>query len=119
LLLSFGDQGRDAATGTRVALAPPEVRLRIDRTEDAGVVTLRVAGWLDGGGVEELERACAGASPHVRLDLSELRSTDPGGIDALLGLEHAGAELIGVPPYIRLLLSTRGQGGKPEPGGRR
>ena len=81
-------------------------------------MTVRVDGWLDGVGVDELKRACEGAPPHVRLDLSELRSTDPSGIDALLGLEHAGAEFIGVPPYIRLLLSARGRGGKPEPGGR-
>ena len=92
------------------------MRLRIDRTEEAGVVTVRVDGWLDVVGVEELKRACEGAPPHWRLDLSQLRSADPSGIDALLGLEHAGAELIGVPPYIRLLLSARR--GKPEPGGR-
>ena len=94
------------------------MKLRIDRTEDTGVVTVRVDGWLDVVGVEELKRACEGAPPHWRLDLSELRSADPSGIDALLGLEHAGAEFIGVPPYIRLLLSARGRGGKPEPGGR-
>ena len=81
-------------------------------------MTVRVDGWLDGVGVEELKRACDGVPPHVRLDLSELRSADPSGIDALLGLEHGGAELIGVAPYIRLLLSARGRGGKPEPGGR-
>ena len=94
------------------------MKLRIDRTEDTGVVTVRVDGWLDGVGVEELDRACEGAPPNLRLDLSELRSADPSGIDALLGLEHAGAEFIGVPPYIRLLLSARGRGGKPEPEGR-
>ena len=81
-------------------------------------MTVRVNGWLDVVGVEELKRACQDAPPHVRLDLSELRSTDPSGLDALLGLEHAGAEFIGVPPYIRLLLSARGRGGKPEPRGR-
>ena len=82
------------------------------------MVIVRVDGWLDVAGVEELERACEGAPPHLGLDLSQLRSADPSGIDALLGLEHAGAELIGVPPYIRLLLSARGRGGQPEPGGR-
>ena len=81
-------------------------------------MTVRVDGWLDGVGVEELKRVCEAAPPPTRLDLSELRSTDPGGVDALLGLERAGAELVSVPPYIRLLLSGRRRGGKPEPGGR-
>jgi hypothetical protein len=95
------------------------MRLRIDRSEDAGVVTVRIVGWLTAAGVEELKRACEGAPPPLRLDLSELRAADPGGIDALLDLERAGAELIGVPPYIRLLLSARRrQGGEPPKGGR-
>jgi hypothetical protein len=95
------------------------VRLRIDRSEDAGVVTVRVVGWLRAAGVEEMKRGCESALPRLRLDLSELRAADPGGVNALLDLEHAGAELIGVPPYIKLLLSARRrQRGKPPKGGR-
>ena len=91
------------------------MRLRIDRTEAAGVVTLRVAGWLDFDGTEELKRACEGAPPHVQLDLSELRAADPSGLDALLALEHAGAVFVGVPPYIGVLLSARRRRGRREP----
>ena len=83
------------------------MRLRIDRSEDAGVVTIRVAGWIESAGVDELKRACEGAPSQLRLDLSELRAADPSGVDALLDLEQAGAELIGVPPYIAVLLSSR------------
>jgi hypothetical protein len=83
------------------------MRLRIDRSEVAGTVTVRIAGWIESAGVDELKRACEGVSPQFRLDLSELRAADPSGVDALLDLEQAGAELIGVPPYIGVLLSSR------------
>lgn len=83
------------------------MRLRIDRSEEAGVVTVRVAGWLDVAGTAELQRECGGPPPLLRLDLCELRAADAGGLDALLGLERAGAVLTGVSPYIELLLNAR------------
>jgi hypothetical protein len=95
------------------------VRLRIDCTEAAGAVTVRVAGWIESAGVEELKRACEGVPPQLRPGLSGLRAADSGGVDALLDLERAGAELIDVPPYIGFLLSSgRRRRGEP-PEGRR
>jgi hypothetical protein len=83
------------------------VRLRIDRTEEGGKVTVRVAGWLEADGTGELIRACAGVSPAMRVDLSELRRADPRALDVLLELERAGAVLAGVSPYVDLLLKAR------------
>ena len=79
---------------------------------------MRVDGWFEFDGIEELERACEGAPPHLRLDLSELRAADARSLDALLGLEQTGAVFVGVPPYIGLLLSARRRQGKPDPGDR-
>ena len=79
------------------------------------MVTVHVAGWLDSAGVEELRRACSGTPARFRLDLSELRAADPDAVDALLGLEHAGAQLIGVAPYIAMLLGARRRQGRRGP----
>jgi anti-anti-sigma regulatory factor len=95
-----------------------EVRLRIDRIDEPGIVTIRVAGWLEAAGTEELQRVCKGPPPQLQLDLSELRAADASGLDALLGLQRAGAVLTGVPPYIELLLNARRRAGRDEPEGR-
>ena len=85
------------------------MRLRIERLERVGVTTVRIIGWLEGAGVEELRWVCEEARLPLQLDLSELRAADPRGLDALLCAERAGAELISVPPYLDLLLGSRRQ----------
>jgi hypothetical protein len=66
------------------------VRLLIECLEQVGVTTVRMIGWLEADGVEELRRVCEGARPPVRLDLSELRAADSSGLDALLSVERTG-----------------------------
>jgi hypothetical protein len=39
------------------------------------------------------------------LDLEELISADGEGLEALRGLRRGGAELVGVSPYIAMLLA--------------
>ena len=73
---------------------------------DAGTRVVRLEGWLDGEAVGELERVVNGGSGPLRLDLSELRSADTAGLDALRALRAAGASLVGASPYIRLLLEA-------------
>ena len=70
----------------------------------SGVRVVRLEGWLAGEAVAELERVVSGGSGPLRLDLSELRSADTAGLDALRTLRAAGASLVGASPYIRLLL---------------
>jgi anti-anti-sigma regulatory factor len=67
-------------------------------------MTIRVEGRLTGADVPVLKGACRPANATVHLDLSELRWADADGIQALLSLSEAGAELHGANPYIRQLL---------------
>jgi hypothetical protein len=71
-----------------------------------GTRVLRLEGWLEGESVAELERVINGGSGPLRLDLTELRSADPAGVDALRVLSAAGASIVGATPYIRLLLGA-------------
>ena len=85
---------------------PRPVTLYIACESDAGVRVVRLEGWLEGEAVAELERVVSGGSGLLRLDLSELRSADTAGLDALRALRAAGASLVGASPYIRLLLGS-------------
>jgi anti-anti-sigma regulatory factor len=80
------------------------VTLYIACESDSGVRVVRLEDWLEGEAVGELERVASGASGSLRLDLSELRSADTAGLDALRALRTAGASLVGTSPYMRLLL---------------
>ena len=59
----------------------------------------------------DLFTACATEEPSV-LELDELISADAVGLDALLRLEHRGAELRGLPQYLRLKLEVLEREGK-------
>ncbi len=59
--------------------------------------------------------ACA-VPGAVELDLSELISADPTGIEALQRVRERGASLSGVPGFIRLKLDMAGAAGPPGKG---
>ncbi len=82
------------------------VTLYIACDSDSGTRVLRIEGWLEGEAVAELERVINGGSGPLRLDLTELRSADTAGLDALRALSAAGASIVGASPYIRLLLEA-------------
>lgn len=82
------------------------MRLHISSERAEGTLTVRVAGRLGGAGLDELRRACSGA-PRLRLDLRQLHSADETGTALLASLRDGGAELLGVPPYIDLLMRAR------------
>lgn len=63
--------------------------------------TVRLAGRLNEVEVYELFSACAGATGRLQIDLTDLLSADPVGLDALRRLRGDGAELVGVPQYLR------------------
>jgi hypothetical protein len=76
------------------------VLCRIDcRREEAGLV-VHLAGRLCEAQVPELLAACAHSARPV-LELDELISADPAGLDALFRLEYLGARLMGLPEYRR------------------
>ena len=66
---------------------------------------LRLAGRLSVAQVPELFNACAGQT-GIELDLTDLLSADPAGIEALQRMRRHGATLSGTPGYIQLQLHT-------------
>jgi hypothetical protein len=92
------------------------VTLRMAFGEDAGVQVIRLAGWLEGEAVAELERVVSGRAQPLLIELTELRSVDPAGLMALRALRARGARLVGARPYIRLLLGTEPSGPPPNGG---
>lgn len=80
--------------------------LHISAEEENGLLTVRVAGRLGAAGLGELRRACPERA-RVRLDLSELVSADEAGTTCLVCMRDSGTDLVGVPPYIGLLLRAR------------
>jgi len=66
---------------------------------------VRLAGRLSVAQVPELFNACAGHA-GIELDLKDLLSADPAGIEALQRMRRQGATLSGIPGYIQLQLHT-------------
>jgi anti-anti-sigma regulatory factor len=75
---------------------------------------VRLAGRLQAEHVADLMTECDGFRTRVRLDLADLVSMDPSGLDALLLMQERGAELEGASPYLVLQLE-RGRSGRALP----
>jgi hypothetical protein len=80
--------------------------VRITKTNGSGQTVLKVDGLLQSMDVDSLHREWATIAGPAALELSELRSADSSGVDAIHRLKAEGAELRGVSPYLELLLST-------------
>ena len=80
--------------------------VRITKTNSEERTVLRVDGLLQAADVEALNREWATAGGTVTLELSQLRSADNRGVEAIHELVSSGAALQGLSPYIELLLST-------------
>jgi hypothetical protein len=65
---------------------------------------VQIHGRLVGPAVQELERVCRDASGPLVLDVTHLMSADDVGLAALRRLVTDGAQLIGLSPYLALLL---------------
>jgi hypothetical protein len=76
-----------------------DCRIEVVRQPDG--CTVMLAGRLMAEQVHELWGTCAALGPDVRVDLTDLLSADPVGVDALRRLHRSGAELVGVPTYFR------------------
>ena len=61
-------------------------------------------GRLAGEAIEELERVSVDLEPPIRIDLSQLLSTDDAGLASLRVRQQAGEELVGARPLIQHLL---------------
>jgi len=80
---------------------------RITQVDGPAGTLLQVDGWLDADGLADLERACAGASGGLTLDLAGLRQADEPAVCFLRGLQAAGVGLAGLSPYLALRIAPR------------
>jgi hypothetical protein len=78
----------------------------ITRVDDATGTLLRIDGRLGRDGIGELARACEAATRPLTIDLSGLRLANDAAIEALCGVEAAGAKLVGASPYLALRLES-------------
>jgi hypothetical protein len=77
----------------------------LTRRENERLV-VRLAGRLGEAQVPELLEVCEQSNGPPLLELDELLSADGIGMDALRRIEEQGAELVGMPQYIRLKLDV-------------
>lgn len=77
---------------------------RIESWRQNDRMVLRLAGRLTGAQVPDLLETLAGAGERPRIELDELISADAVGVDALFRIETLGADLVGLPEYLRLKL---------------
>jgi len=73
--------------------------------EEPGRRLVRLAGRLSVAQVPELLEACAQGRP-LEVDLTDLVSADPSGVEALQRLRRGGATLVGAPGYLQLKLDS-------------
>ena len=79
--------------------------VHISKTNSDQRTVLRVDGLLQATDVEALNREWETAQGAVTLELSQLRSADTRGVEAIHELVLQGASLQGLSPYLELLLS--------------
>jgi hypothetical protein len=81
----------------------------ITRLESVETQVLKVDGLLSAEDTDVLLGACDEVTGRLVLDLSDLRFADRRGVDALRTLRARGIDLIGLSPYLDLLLSRSGR----------
>jgi hypothetical protein len=80
------------------------VQFKAEIVDCAGSRIVRLAGRLQCEHTDELMRLCDECTPALRLDLTDLMSADPSGLETLLSMQQRGAQLKGASPYIALQL---------------
>ena len=83
------------------------MQCRIEIRQENERIVVRLAGRLGEAQVATLLEACSQTKDPPRLELDDLVSADAMGIDALLRIEQRGAQLIGLPQYLRIKLNDR------------
>jgi ABC-type transporter Mla MlaB component len=81
--------------------------IRITRISDAHETVLRIDGQLRSADVAELAKEYRSVDGTLVLELSNLQSADPAGVEVLLELVSMGVQMRGASPYIELLLKQR------------
>jgi hypothetical protein len=81
--------------------------LRITVLDVGPPTTVKVDGRLTGGQIAELRSVCAAIEGALALDLTDLKFADRQGVSALQQLRAKGTELMGVSPFLGLLLERQ------------
>ncbi len=81
--------------------------IRITRTSDARETVLRIDGQLRSEDIAELAKEHRSVEGPLVLELSNLQSADPAGVEVLRDLVSMGVQIRGASPYIELLLKRR------------
>ena len=74
----------------------------------AGSTIVKVDGRLTVANLHDLEQLVGTVDGPALIDLSNLVSADDAGIATLRSLAGRGARLVGVTPYVALLLADEG-----------
>jgi len=91
---------------TAICCFASTVLCRITIRQENDRLIVHLAGRLGGEQVPDLLEVCSSPDRPPILELDELMSADVVGVDALLRIEEQGAELVGLPEYLRLKLSA-------------
>ena len=78
--------------------------LYITQKTEGSATIIKVDGRLNGQGSRELARICRALDAPFVLDLTDLRHAGTHGLRLIHSLVDAGVQLVGVSPYIALLL---------------
>jgi anti-anti-sigma regulatory factor len=81
--------------------------LRITKTLNGSIVTIKADGRLVSSEMAVLVEACEGDRGPLVVDLSDLHFADAAGIRVLRELKAQGARIVGARPYLSLQLAER------------
>ena len=81
----------------------------ITRLESDEKQVLKVDGFLSAEDTDVLLHACEGLTRRLVLDLTDLRFADRRGVGTLRELRARGISLVGLSPYLDLLLGFTGR----------
>ena len=93
------------ASSALSSLVSPSIQLRVSVMRSAGSTIIKVDGRLTASNFYDLEQLVGTVDGPALIDLSNLVSADDAGIATLRSLAGRGARLVGVTPYVALLLA--------------
>lgn len=91
------------------AVRQNRMAFRIATKRCRAVTVVRIDGRLGTPGVAQLQKVCESIEGPVCLDCANLQSIDAGGAQAIAALEADGTAVVGVSPYVDMLLKRAGR----------
>jgi hypothetical protein len=103
-----GNFGADVPSAALAVVLPLIVAVNclIQVLNENNVRTVSVAGRLADAHIPDLMLACGECSAALRVDLTDVVSTDTIAVEALRRICDGGAQLVGVPMYLQIKLDS-------------